>query len=426
MRLFISLLFISSWITPAVAQEPDMVLMPNIKTAKLFQQNNQTGYPIINLDGSDLLELHFDDMEGRVKNYFYTYQLCDVDWKPVNLSVFDYLKGFTQARMTQYRVSAIAYAKYIHYQAVLPERNCVPSKSGNYLLKVFLDGDTSKLAFTKRLLVLDNKASVAAQILQPFNAQLFRTHQKVQFSVNKTQLNVINPQQQIKVVILQNFRWDNARRNIQPTFIRSNMLEFNTENDCLFPAGKEYRWADLRSFRFSSDRVSKKVYTRDEQSVQLVNDGVRAQQRFINFRDYNGFYFVDNTDNANPWWQSDYADVTFTFVPSGNQPYPNKRVFIMGELTGNNVHDTAAMNYNAEKGVYEKTISLKQAYYSYTYVTKDAKNRYAVAETQETDGDNWETENDYTVLIYYRSLAGRHDELVGVTTVNSLNTRRNF
>lgn len=426
MRLFISLLFISSWITPAVAQEPDMVLMPNIKTAKLFQQNNQTGYPIINLDGSDLLELHFDDMEGRVKNYFYTYQLCDVDWKPVNLSVFDYLKGFTQARVTQYRVSAIAYAKYIHYQAVLPERNCVPSKSGNYLLKVFLDGDTSKLAFTKRLLVLDNKASVAAQILQPFNAQLFRTHQKVQFSVNKTQLNVINPQQQIKVVILQNFRWDNARRNIQPTFIRSNMLEFNTENDCLFPAGKEYRWADLRSFRFSSDRVRKKVYTRDEQSVQLVNDGVRAQQRFINFRDYNGFYFVDNTDNTNPWWQSDYADVTFTFVPSGNQPYPNKRVFIMGELTGNNVHDTAAMAYNAEKGVYEKTISLKQAYYSYTYVTKDAKNRYAVAETQETDGDNWETENDYTVLIYYRSLAGRHDELVGVTTVNSLNTRRNF
>jgi hypothetical protein len=426
MRLSIRLLLLTLLPYSIYAQEPDVIVMPNIKTAKLFQQANQTGYPILNLDGSDLLELHFDDMEARVRNYFYTYQLCDADWKPVNLSVFDYLKGFTQARITQYRVSAIAYTKYIHYQAVLPERNCLPSKSGNYLLKVFLDGDTSKLAFTKRILVLDNKASIAAQILQPFNAQLFRTHQKVQFSVNKTQLNVINPQQQIKVVILQNFRWDNARRNIQPTFIRSNLLEFNTENDCLFPAGKEYRWADLRSFRFASDRVKKQVYNRNEQSVQLVNDGVRAQQRFINFRDYNGFYFVDNTDNSNPWWQSDYAQVTFTFVPTGNQPYPDKRVFIIGELTGNNVQDSAAMAYNAEKGVYEKTMWLKQAYYSYTYVTKDAKNKFAIAEPQETDGNNWETENDYTILIYYRGLAGRHDELVGLTTVNSLNTRRNF
>ena len=126
----------------------------------------------------------------------------------------------------------------------------MPTKSGNYLLKVFLDGDTNKLAFTRRVLVIDKKADIAAQILQPFNTQLFRTHQKVQFSVNKSQLNVVNPQQQIKVVILQNNRWDNAAKSLQPTFIRGNSIEFNTENDAVFPAGKEFRWADLRSFRF--------------------------------------------------------------------------------------------------------------------------------------------------------------------------------
>jgi hypothetical protein len=82
------------------------------------------------------------------------------------------------------------------------------------------------------------------------------------------------------------------------------------------------------------------------------------------------------------------------------------------------------MGYNSTKGVYEKTFYLKQGYYSYTYVTRDSKNKNSNAQTEQTDGNYWETENDYTVLIYYRSLSGRHDELIGVANVNSLGSRR--
>ena len=35
------------------------------------------------------------------------------------------------------------------------------------------------------------------------------------------------------------------------------------------------------------------------------------------------------------------------------------------------------------------------------------------------DGDFWQTENSYTVLVYYKALSGRHDELVGALTINS-------
>ena len=120
------------------AQEPDVTYMPNIQCIKLYIQGNQLGYPIIALNSSSLLELHFDDMEGRVKNYYYTFQLCNADWTPVNLSTFDYLKGFSQIRINQYRQSSISQTKYVHYQAIIPDRNCVPVKSGNYMLKVFL------------------------------------------------------------------------------------------------------------------------------------------------------------------------------------------------------------------------------------------------------------------------------------------------
>jgi hypothetical protein len=423
-RLLAILLFLNLSVLSR-AQNPDVTYMPNIQGIKLYLQGNQLGYPIINLNSGDLLELHFDDLDTRVKNYYYTFELRNADWSPVNLSTFDYLKGFSQVRLNQYRVSSIALAKYIHYQAMLPDRNCVPSKSGNYLLKVYLDGDQNKLAFTRRVLVVDKIADVGVQILQPFNSELFRTHQKIQFAVNMRQLNVVSPQQQVKAVVLQNYRWDNAKMNLPPTFIRSNSLEYNSEDQLVFPAGKEFRWADLRSFRFQSERIAKADYSKTNSEVFLQPDPERTQQRFMNFRDYNGFYWIESTDVSNPWWQGDYAVVHFTFVPNGNQPYPNKEVFVVGEMNKYNTDDTSAMTYNATQGVYEKTLYLKQGYYTYTYVTKDAGNRNTVSSTEQTDGNNWETENDYTVLIYYRSLSGRHDELIGIGNINSLLSRRN-
>jgi hypothetical protein len=408
-----------------LAQEPDKIYMNNIKSVKLFQQNNQLGYPIINLNAGETLELHFDDLDGRVKNYYYTYQLCNADWTPVQLSTFDYLKGFSQNRLSQYRMSSIAYAKYVHYQALLPDRNSTPTKSGNYLLKVFLDADTSKLAFTKRLLVLDNLVSIGAQILQPFDNTLFKTHQKVNFTISKNQLNLFNPMQQLKIVLLQNFRWDNAKTNIQPTFIRSNLIEFNTENDCVFAAGNEWRWANLRSFRFLSDRVDASTYNNLKQEIVMKPDPVRMQLRYINYPDYNGFYSVESTDANNSWWQGDYAWVHFTFTPKNNQPYPNKKVYLIGEMNQYQTNNDNEMEYDAVNGVYKKSMYLKTGYYSYGYVTKDVLNKNATSLTELTDGDFWETENDYTILVYYKSIMGRHDELVGLTTINSLKSRRN-
>jgi len=398
--------------------------MPNVQGIKLFLQGNQLGYPIINLNGSDALELHFDDLDARIKNYYYTFQLCNVDWTPVNLSTFDYLKGFSQVRLNQYRLSSISQTKYIHYQAILPDRNCVPSKSGNYLLKVFLDGDTSKLAFTRRILVYEKLADVGVAVVQPFNPDAFRTHQKIQFQVNKGQLNLANPMQQIKAVVLQNFRWDNAKVNIAPTFIRNNMLEFSNENDLVFPAGKEFRWADLRSYHYQSERVKRADLQPGNVNIYLQSDPERTETRYFKFTDYDGFYWVESTEVSNPWWQTDYATVHFTFMPKDKQPYQDKKVFVAGEMNKYNVDDTSAMTFNAAEGVYEKTLYLKQGYYSYTYLTKDARSRGAIPSVDQTDGNYWETENDYTVLVYYRSLSVRHDELIAVSTINSFQSRR--
>ena len=420
-----TILFVLLSITLAAnSQLPDHIYKSNIKSVRLHKANNPYSYPIINLHSLEDMDLYFDDLDGDIKNYYYTFQLCNSDWSPTDLRPFDYIRGFQTTRISTYRNSSIAFVRYTNYYVRLPERNCVPTKSGNYLLKVFLDNDTTKLVFTKRFLIVDTKASISGQVLQPYSASIFRTHQKLQVGVTLIpQINVFN-QQDIKVVLLQNYAWPMASYLTRPTIYRGNYFEYTDETANSFPAGKEWRWIDLRSIRLMSDRMHRldKQPTRTDAYVKPDNE--RKQQLYYYYRDMNGFYSIENTDNVNPFWQSDYVYTHFTFFPPGNVQYPGRDIYLFGEFTNYATNENSKMEFNMEKGVYEKTILLKQGFYDYSYVTVPVVKRDGEQISFEnTEGNYANTENVYLVLVYYRSFGGRYDELIAFTTLNSMLAR---
>lgn len=399
---------------------PDHVYLDNIKTVKVAPGGNPTGLPVIALGGNDRVVVSFDDLDADVKNYYYTLVLCNSDWTPASLNPFDYLRGFIENRVDDYHYSTQPLQEYTHYKLVLPNNNCTPSKSGNYLLKVYLNSDTSQLAFTRRLLVVNNRAIIKGNIQQPVNPKIFQTYQKVNLSVSLQGINVNNPLSQIKVFILQNGRWDNAIRNVKPTFIKGDELDFNAENDCVFPALKEWRWVDLRSFRLQTERVAGIDYGKTETNVYLHPDENRSHQRYLYRRDMNGhFYSAILEQGYNPDFEGDYAKVHFTF--KAPVPFAGSDVYVFGEMTNYECARSNQMTYNGAKGVYEATLYLKQGYYNYMYgiIPKG----YHKLDMNNTEGNWWETENDYTILVYYRPLGGRADELIGLRTLNSLQNR---
>jgi hypothetical protein len=418
---FVLLLIILAFTGSAKAQNPDFVYSRVIRTPQLFMAANQLGYPILRLGSSDQLELHFDDIEGNVKSYYYTIQLCNEDWIPAPVSEFDYIKGFSQIRIDNYQLSSVALTKYTHYQALLPDPNCIPIHSGNYLLKVFLDGDESKLAFTRRFLVTDAKATIQSQILQPINFQIARTHQRLLFRVNTNAVNPNNPLDQIKVTVLQNYRWDNPIRGLKPTFYSNNTLQYNNEDDIVFEGGNEWRWLDLQSFRYQSDRIQSVNYSKTGTIVNVRPEGERSRMDYYFYKDYNGFFFIQTTESINPLWQTDYATVLFSYVPPGNSPYPNKDLYLLGKFTGGSLDDSSRMTFNPDKGRYERSFFLKQGYYNYMYVTVDKGDAEMKPSFMLTEGSHVETENDYMILVYYRAPGARADELVGIARFNSLN-----
>jgi hypothetical protein len=397
----------------------DQVYKSNIHSVRFIAANTPLSMPIYRLNSGDQLSLSFDDMDADVKSYYYTYELCDYNWQPAQLNAFEYIKGFTQQQITSYRYSSIAYTHYTHYDLTLPDPSSLPQLSGNYILKVFLDGDTSQVVFTKRMLIVENNATITAQVVQPFAQEYAKTHQRIRFDVNINGLDMFDAGQQINVMVLQNNRWDNAQGNIPATFIRGNALNYDNEDNFVFAGGNEWRWLDLRSFRTQSDREQSLILGKNHTDAYVRPDIERSSQRYTFYSDLDGEYTLQNFDDLDSSYQADYATAHFSFIPPGQTPYDGKDLYLIGRLTDYLLSDATKLNFNPLKGDYEITQFLKQGYYDYGYLLVDRKDP---TQRTELDGNHFATENNYTILVYYRSFSDRNDRLIGVSHINSRNT----
>lgn len=70
------------------------------------------------------------------------------------------------------------------------------------------------------------------------------------------------------------------------------------------------------------------------------------------------------------------------------------------------------MKFNPENNVYELSVLMKQGYYNYLYLATD-ESQPDLGQTAPVEGDFYQTENEYGVLVYYCPSGGRYWQLVG-------------
>ena len=74
------------------------------------------------------------------------------------------------------------------------------------------------------------------------------------------------------------------------------------------------------------------------------------------------------------------------------------------------------MILNTESGLYEGIVLMKQGFYNYQYITIDKNNQQS---NHDIDGSFHQTENDYTILVYYKPFGSRYDKVIGFGTAKS-------
>lgn len=421
-RLFACLLVILSYSVSSIAQDENLkydnhVYLDNIRSVRFHVNGLLLTYPIIDLNSGSQLLLSFDDLDGDVKDYVYTFVHCDKDWNPSDLTEMDYLDGFSEERIENYRYSFKIISDYTHYQLLLPNRDIRWTKSGNYLLKVYEDEGDKRLAITRRFMVVEPIVEISPNMVRPAMVSKSRTHEEIDFVVDHQRLQIRSPQQEVSACILQNGRWDNAIMNITPLFARQNSMIFDYQNKVVFKAGREFRNLDLRSFDFRSESISELERYDDGFDVTLYRDQKRFDKVFTSLEDINGNYVIETKDQRDFNLSSEYANVFFALYSP--QPYYDQSVYIVGAISDWKLLDRFKMIYNDAINSYVAKVELKQGFYNYAYAVVDEGDTNGSPNLSEVEGDYYEAQNEYTILIYYRPFGERYDRLIGGITFTS-------
>jgi hypothetical protein len=410
------------WIQiPANAQDEnlkfeDYTYLNNIKSVRFHVDGLLLSYPILNLNSQTVLHFSFDDLSPDYRDFTYTVVHCDANWKPSALLQHEYIRGFYEERIDNYDYSFKTKSIYTHYSLYLPNRNMQFIASGNYLLKVYVnEGRSKKLAVTKRFVVVDNRVSVSAKVVKPAMVSRSNTHQEIDFTITHKGFEIRNPRQELSVAVLQNGRWDNAISGLTPMFSRLEEQIFDFQDKIVFPAGKEYRYADLRSMKYGSESIQFLDYAENKYEATLYRDEKRGNKTYLEIEDINGNYVIETLDDKDHNLEGSYIDVLFSLASAGEMQ--GEDVYLFGSMTDWQLKPEFKMVYNPMVSAYVTKVLLKQGYYNYSYAALP-KGTYK-PDFEVTEGDWFETNNTYTILVYYKPFGSRYDQLIGAYSFGS-------
>lgn len=396
----------------------DYIYVDHIKTVMLHKAGFELSMPIIKLNSSDQLFLSFDDLDGDVKSYRYEIIHCDANWKRSELNKYQYIKGYDEGLIENYKFSFNTMDDFTHYTLKFPEKNGMkPIVSGNYILSVYKTGKRKKPVFTRRFMVYKPKVSINATVEPATPVDKRQTHQEVDFNIKLGDYYISDVNRNLKVMIMQNKRWDKVIKNVKPRFIRPKELDYHFEGDLIFSGLNEFRFFDTRSLKYQSPGIQRITYDSLGNHVTLKPDKRRTYGNYVSVDDINGnFYITSYEVNRQKELEADYTWVHF-YLPY-KAPLIDGNIYLMGALTDWQFLNQGKMKYNYQTKGYEASLYLKQGYYNYHYVF--LPNNSDTGDASMLEGQHFETENNYTIFVYHRPSGEVYDKLIAVEKINTV------
>lgn len=409
MKQFITIFLLTALHFPSLKAQQNGIFVDNIKSLQVKPNGEWGEQPVMPLGGANYMEISFDDLQHNFVRYTYTITHCNADWKQSDLIRSEYMDGFDDNRIDEYDQSMNTEMEYNHYTFTLPNEDVKLLVSGNYIVNIFEDGEDEPVA-RACFSVIEPHVGIAMELSGNTDIDTYASHQQLSFVINYSGFQTRNAIDELIPVVRQNNRWDNAVYNLKPTFMRVNEMVYEHNRNLIFEAGNEFRRFEILDRHVPTMRIDRMRYDGDYYHATVMTDEQRTAYLFD--RDQNGRYWVRNGNNVDNDTESDYYYTHFRLempqIPGGD-------LYISGEMTNYSMTEDFKMEYNLLEHAYELVLPLKQGSYNYQYLFLRDGN--TVAEATPSEGSFHQTENEYSVYVYYRPFGTRYDKLVGFKTI---------
>lgn len=402
---FLSLVFICNL---NICAQRNEILDKNIASLQVVANNDWLSLPIITLNSNDFVNISFDDLTHEYHRYCYKIEHCEADWQTSSaLFESDYIDGFASGNtIDDVQESTNTVQLYTHYNISFPNSKCRPKISGNYRVTIYDENDEKHVVCRAYFMIVEPSMGVHLNVTTNTDIDINGKHQQVEMAVDYGNNIVSNPQTQIKTVVMQNSRWDNAVINAHPQYIKANGLQWIHCKDFIFDGGNEYRKFETLDVTHTTMGLESINWDGHNYHAWIWTDEPRPS--YIYDKDANGAFLIRNSDNIDNDVNSDYIITHFRL----KSPQTADPIYINGFFTNDRFLPQYEMKWNEKNQQYEGELLLKQGYYSYQYLMMKPEGKLKPVPSE---GNFYQTENTYQALIYFKANGNRTDRLVGYT-----------
>jgi len=412
-RIYFLLLFV--FIGFLVKAQSSVIINPpdHIKSIVLRSQQTNNYTPIIRLGQRFTLE--FDDLKASQEEYTYKIEHYDYNWQPSNLATTEYINGFASDWIRNFEDSFNTFQGYTYYKLQIPNDNTRIKLTGNYVITIVNEDD--EVIFARPFIVYASKVTVGVSTQKSRHIATLNSKQNIQFTINHPDLLINNPAQEIKVAVYQNNDWNTVLKDIKPQFYRGTQLLYKYVNDLSFWAGNEFLFFDTKQIRSATNNIAR-VDLNEIFDTYLYLDEERLHKTYTLYPDINGNFVVRTLDGDETSTEADYTWVHFALEAFEN--IEKNAIYIYGNFNGWQLTEENKMFYDEASKRYTGKLLLKQGFYNYLYVTAT---KDGVINNHAIEGSFYQTENEYSVIVYYRPIGSRYDQVIGYGQANSENLR---
>ena len=385
------------------------IFSDRIASLQVVSGQDWMSIPITTL-GGEPVNISFDDLTHEYHRYTYKLEHCEADWTvSEELFASDYCEGFTSDNTIDELTESInTNVLYTHYTLQIPNDRCRLKIGGNYRLTITDENNDDEPVLAACFMVVEPEMRVSMNMTTITDRDVNGRHQQIGMEVMYGKLPVTRPESQIKTVVMQNGRWDNAVVNASPQYIMGDGLRWDHCRDLIFDGGNEYRKFEILDVDHTTMGLESITWDGEKYNAMIWTDEPRPN--YVYDEDANGAFYIRNSDNIENDYASEYVMTHFRL----KSPRLNGDVYINGAWTNNRFLPQYRMTYDEMEKIYKASILLKQGYYSYQYLLVDADGK---AKNVPSEGNFFQTENQYQALVYYRGIGGRTDRLVGFAQI---------